>query len=92
MQSQYVFLHDALLEALECGDTEVTARDLSNKFKHLSTADLASRTTGIEEEFRKLTSTIHHEHTCSNASLPSNRTKNRFQDGDTFPCEWNSTG
>ena len=29
---QYIFIHDALLEAIECGVTEVAAKDLQNQF------------------------------------------------------------
>ena len=86
-QTQYVFLHDALLEAIECGVTEVTARNLSNHFKHLSSVDPGSRVTRIELEFNKLASTIYHQHTRINATMPSNRTKNRYPDEDVTPCK-----
>lgn len=83
-----MFLHDALLEAIECGVTEVTARNLYNHFKYLSAVDPGTRVTRMEEEFNKLASTIHHEQTRINATMPSNRTKNRFHDDDVMPCEF----
>ena len=52
MQPQYIFLHDALLEAIECGVTEVAARDLQNQFQILVTVDPVSGKTGLEKWFQ----------------------------------------
>ena len=35
VEEQYVFIHDVLLEAILCGDTEVPARDLRIHIKQL---------------------------------------------------------
>lgn len=91
MQAQYVFLHDALLEALECGETEVSARNLFNHYKYLSAVDPETRKTRLELEFNKLASTIHRNQTRINATMPSNRAKNRFHDDDVTPCRFKCT-
>ena len=82
-----MFLHDALLEALECGVTEVTARELANQYKRLCTVDPNLRINRLELEFNKLASTIHQQNTRANAAMPSNKTKNRYHDQDTLPCK-----
>ena len=50
-QRQYVFIHDALLEAIECGDTDVPARDLSEQFRSLCVLEDALQKTKIQLEF-----------------------------------------
>lgn len=52
LQPQYIFLHDALLEAIECGVTEVAARDLQNQYQELSKVNPASRKTGFYNQFQ----------------------------------------
>ena len=51
LQQQYIFLHDALLEAIECGVTEVAARDLQNQLQSLSEPDPVTDKTGLEKIF-----------------------------------------
>ena len=31
-KAQYIFTHDAMLEVIECGETEVAATDLKERF------------------------------------------------------------
>ena len=50
-QEQYLFIHDALVEAVACGHTEVHARNLLpyiNKLDELKEGEV----TGLEEEFK----------------------------------------
>ena len=51
-QPQYIFLHDSLLEAVECGVTEVAARDLQNQYQGLCEVNPASGKTGLENRFQ----------------------------------------
>ena len=51
-EAQYIFLHDALLEAIECGITEVQARDLPSHYKKLQATDEATGKTLLEMELQ----------------------------------------
>ena len=50
-QEQYMFIHDALVEAVSCGITEVHARNLLHHIKKLSEME-GLETTGLEDEFK----------------------------------------
>ena len=45
VEEQYIFIHDVLLEAIICGDTEVPARDLRIHIRQLLQQNLS---TGIK--------------------------------------------
>ena len=51
-EDQYVFIHDALVEAIQAGVTEVPARSLFAHLQRLSCVDAAKSCTGIELEFK----------------------------------------
>ena len=51
-EAQYMFIHDALLEALKCGTTEVPAQELPSQYKYLQTVDEASGKTLLELELQ----------------------------------------
>ena len=82
MQAQYIFIHDALLEAIECGVTEVNARDLPVIFKKLCTSE------GLEKEYKRLSSSMHNVIAKSISLTPGNKTKNRYNNKQLMPCEW----
>ena len=50
-QDQYIFIHDAILEALTCGVTEVRARDLPNHFQWLLDTDTFTNNVRLDDEF-----------------------------------------
>lgn len=50
-EDQYIFIHDAILEAVQCGNTEVPARNLYGHIQRL-TERLGTDTTGMEREFK----------------------------------------
>ncbi|WAR22990.1 LAR-like protein [Mya arenaria] len=51
-EDQYIFIHDALLEAVTCGNTEVPARSLSPHIQKLMQPDPGETVTGMELEFK----------------------------------------
>ena len=51
-QEQYVFIHDAILEAVTCGDTQISASDLRRNIQKLSRRDQETRSTGFESQFK----------------------------------------
>ena len=52
LQEQYIFIHDAVLEAVTCGDTQITARDLREAIQQLDQRDPLTHTTGFENQFK----------------------------------------
>ena len=50
-QDQYIFIHDAILEALTCGVTEVRARDIPNHFQWLRDKDSYTNNIRLKDEY-----------------------------------------
>lgn len=77
-EEQYIFIHDALLEAVSCGNTEVHARNLVQHIKRL-TEPSEGGTAGLAEEFRKLSNPNQARRLKQGTgSLTHNRSKNRL--------------
>jgi len=51
-EDQYVFIHDALQEAVNCGATEVPARNLYAYIQKLTQIEGGENITGMELEFK----------------------------------------
>lgn len=51
-EDQYIFIHDALLEAVTCGNTEVPARNLYSYIQRLTQIEPGENVTGMELEFK----------------------------------------
>lgn len=51
-EDQYIFIHDALLEAVTCGNTEVPARNLYSYIQRLTQMEPGENVTGMELEFK----------------------------------------
>ena len=51
-EDQYIFIHDAVLEAVICGNTEVHARNLQAHVQSLISPDPGDNVTPMEMEFR----------------------------------------
>ena len=52
LQEQYVFLHQAVMEALTCGNTEIAPQDLRIAMNKLARAQKSSQRTGFAKEFK----------------------------------------
>ncbi|XP_041986321.1 tyrosine-protein phosphatase Lar isoform X5 [Aricia agestis] len=77
-EDQYIFIHDALLEAVISGDTEVPARNLHQHIQKLMRVDTLENITGMELEFKKLANMKADSTRFGIASLPCNKHKNRL--------------
>ncbi|KAK5926599.1 hypothetical protein CgunFtcFv8_022157 [Champsocephalus gunnari] len=77
-EDQYIFIHDALLEAVTCGNTEVPARNLYSYIQRLTQIEPGENVTGMEVEFKRLASAKAHTSRFVSANLPCNKFKNRL--------------
>jgi len=51
-EEQYIFIHEALLEAAHCGTTEVTARNLQTHLATISQLTPGENLTKLQLEFK----------------------------------------
>ena len=51
IQDQYVFIHDAVLESLTCGDTQIPASGLTSAIEKLKQKDRETGRTGFDTQF-----------------------------------------
>ena len=87
-EDQYIFIHDAVLEAITCGDTEIPARSLHAHIQGLmqhsmngqraGDAGTLSGLSGMQAEFKRLAAIRTHPGRFVSASLPINKPKNRL--------------
>ncbi|XP_077955157.1 receptor-type tyrosine-protein phosphatase S isoform X13 [Gasterosteus aculeatus] len=77
-EDQYSFIHEALQEAVACGNTEVAARSLFSYMQKLSKVETGEHITGMELEFKRLANTKAHTSRFVTANLPCNKFKNRL--------------
>ncbi|XP_070195997.1 tyrosine-protein phosphatase Lar-like isoform X3 [Littorina saxatilis] len=77
-EDQYIFIHDALLEAVQCGNTEVPARNLAAHIQKLTQPDAGETVTGMELEFKRLANVKASPNRFISANLPVNKFKNRL--------------
>ncbi|XP_077463802.1 protein tyrosine phosphatase receptor type Fa [Stigmatopora argus] len=78
-QEQYVFIHEALLEAAVCGNSEVAARNLYAHVDKLGRVPAGESVTGMELEFKKLSRSKAPGCRSISAKLPCNKSKNRLE-------------
>uniref|UniRef100_A0A4W5QZ63 Protein tyrosine phosphatase receptor type U n=1 Tax=Hucho hucho TaxID=62062 RepID=A0A4W5QZ63_9TELE len=81
-EEQYVFIHDAILEACLCGETAIPILEFALTYKEMLRVDSQSNTSQLREEFQTLNSVTPHldVEECSVSLLPRNREKNRSMD------------
>ncbi|XP_045906031.1 protein tyrosine phosphatase receptor type Fa [Micropterus dolomieu] len=77
-EDQYVFIHEALLEAATCGNTEVPARNLYAHIQKLTQIPSGETVSAMELEFKKLANSKAHTSRFISANLPCNKFKNRL--------------
>ena len=85
-EDQYIFIHDAIYEAVVCGDTEVPARSLHHHIQQLMMqgepghpgGGSENMITAMELEFKKLASIQAGPEKFVTANLPCNKFKNRL--------------
>ncbi|XP_072219425.1 receptor-type tyrosine-protein phosphatase F isoform X2 [Leuresthes tenuis] len=77
-EDQYIFIHEALLEAATCGNTEVPARNLYAHIQKLTQPPSGETVTAMELEFKRLANSKAHTSRFISANLPCNKFKNRL--------------
>ncbi|KAF7667279.1 hypothetical protein LDENG_00069320 [Lucifuga dentata] len=82
-EEQYIFIHDAILEACLCGETAIPVCEFKAAFYELIRIDSQTNSSHLKDEFQTLNSVTPQPQSedCSIALLPRNQDKNRFMDG-----------
>ena len=79
-EDQYIFIHDALLEAVVSGVTEIAARNLHHHIQQLMQTEPGESITAMEVEFKKISNLQANQaaNATVSANLPCNKFKNRL--------------
>uniref|UniRef100_H3BWJ5 protein-tyrosine-phosphatase n=1 Tax=Tetraodon nigroviridis TaxID=99883 RepID=H3BWJ5_TETNG len=82
-EEQYIFIHDAILEACLCGETAISICEFKAAFYELIRIDSQTNSSHLKDEFQTLNSVTPQPQPedCSIALLPRNQDKNRFMSG-----------
>lgn len=80
-EDQYIFIHEALLEAATCGNTEVLARNLYAHIQKLTQPPVGETVTAMELEFK-----VSDEHTHPSLMSVWDKTALNHTWGDSGPC------
>ncbi|XP_074867595.1 receptor-type tyrosine-protein phosphatase T [Carettochelys insculpta] len=81
-EEQYVFVHDAILEACLCGNTAIPVCEFRSIYYNISRLDPQTNSSQIKDEFQTLNIVTPHvrPEDCSIGLLPRNHDKNRCMD------------
>ncbi|XP_043920223.1 receptor-type tyrosine-protein phosphatase kappa isoform X14 [Protopterus annectens] len=84
-EEQYIFIHDAILEACLCGETVIPTCEFKATYFDMIRIDSQTNSSQLKDEFQTLNSVTPRlqAEDCSIALLPRNHEKNRFM--DTLP-------
>ncbi|XP_072021945.1 receptor-type tyrosine-protein phosphatase F-like isoform X2 [Amphiura filiformis] len=77
-EEQYIFIHEALLDAVISGNTEVLARNLYAHIQKLTQLEPNETITAMESEFKRLANQKALPSKFVSANLPANKFKNRL--------------
>ncbi|XP_076346267.1 tyrosine-protein phosphatase Lar-like isoform X2 [Tachypleus tridentatus] len=77
-EDQYIFIHDAVLDAVLAGNTEIPAQTLYSHIQQLMECISGQNYTGMELEFKRLAGMKSASAKFISANLPVNKFKNRL--------------
>ena len=81
-QEQYIFVYDALLEALKAGNTAIGCSEFRDEFARLKVVDATKGKSPLQEQYEnlQLMSPKVKPEDCKSGSLAENIDKNRFKE------------
>ena len=59
LQEQYIFIHDAILESVTCGDTEISSANLRLIMKKMSRVNPETKATPLQTQFKVQKGSLH---------------------------------
>lgn len=77
-KDQYIFIHEAVLEAIVSGNTEIQIRNLYNHLQMIMQVLPGESITGAEVEFKKIAFMDTMNNKLKSANSPTNKFKNRL--------------
>ncbi|XP_060848489.1 tyrosine-protein phosphatase 99A-like isoform X2 [Rhopalosiphum padi] len=80
-EEQYIFIHDALLEAINCMYSSINRKTLASYLQtDLNDCKITSFASDFEKHYKMITSFVPQEYLLLSANKPFNRNKNRSQE------------
>ena len=85
-QDQYMFIHDAILESVTCGDTQISAGDLRRQIQRMSQVAQGKNCTGFQYQFQILEQVTPKPNEVISITAQRNQDRNRGR--QYLPGEW----
>lgn len=80
-EEQYIFIHDALLEAINCMYSSINRKTLTSYLQtDIADCKIASFASDFEKHYKMITSFVPQDYLLISANKPFNRNKNRSQE------------
>ncbi|XP_064386173.1 uncharacterized protein LOC135334783 [Halichondria panicea] len=76
-QDQYVFIHDAILESVTCGDTQISAGDLRRQILNMSSVAPGKTVSGFQYQFQILEQVSPNPNEINSSAALESMDKNR---------------